>query len=167
MHNTQKTVSDLLGRLAVKWKQNALFLDSQGYCSMQTDDGLDVLLEVKEGSDELFFVADLGTRLTEAQSIHLLHENLFPDRTRMASFCREASHGRVFLSYHYPIDGLSEEVLGALISNFVEVSRGARQLTQELADGKKPELSAHHSRKRHEAGVPHASANLLMTRRKP
>jgi hypothetical protein len=141
MSKHKQSVAQFLIGVASLWGQDCLRLDEQGYCSLRTDDGLDILLEIKDQTDELLFIADLGIDLKEDFAVRLLHENMFAAQWEFATFCRETSQGRVFLRYQYPVDALSEKKLSAMLYNFIVISRNARNWVNAIASGKELSIS--------------------------
>lgn len=121
--------------LAKSWGLECLKLNAQGNCSLQTNDGLPLVLDASQG-DELLFYADIAPSLdAEGMAMQLLEANLSMGALRFAAFCVDANRKRLNLRYHYPIDAITEAKLGALLANFIEAARTARA---QLASLTKP-----------------------------
>jgi hypothetical protein len=130
--------------LSALWNQNSLKLNTQGYCSLRTGDGLEMLLEVAEHANQLLFLCDLGAELDERHHLYLLQQNLFSRDLRCASYCRDPDTGKVLLRYHYPIDALSASELANLINGFVGTARLARAQLAALGDDTKSSNKTNH-----------------------
>jgi hypothetical protein len=114
-------------------------LDQNGVCACRHDDSGEVVVEVPEGSGQVFLYASLGPMPPhgrEAFFRHLLELNAYMVGSRGGALGLDPQSEDVVLSRAEPIEALRAELFQRLLVNFIAAAKGLKaDLAQIQADG--------------------------------
>ena len=126
--NENENMINCFNALSQDWEQDCIKLDDEGCCALETDDGLQIMIDASH-EDELVFYADMGEIEISTDTFeYLLQKNLTAPELRFASFYIDEILNRIGLRYNYAIQSINEINLGNLINNFLDTAKSGKEI---------------------------------------
>lgn len=145
MQEPQRHVSNLLKDLSHHWQltsseKNRLDLSGDGRCTLTTQNGLDLTIEVPQDLGLIVIYVKVGSKQLCDDDImeSLLTDNISWSKLKLAHYGLDAVTGDIYIRYFYPVEHLNAESLNNLLVNMVGCGSSARESLISKQNNSKP-----------------------------